>query len=64
MADAITTAIETDATAGVLKAAVDGQTVEMMPIADRILAAEYVAKKTAASKNHLGLTFRKFEPQD
>lgn len=64
MADAITTAIETDAIAGIQKAAVDGQSVESMPIADRIAAAEYVARKNAASKNHLGLTFRKFEPQD
>ncbi len=59
MDDPITTAIETDAIAGIQKAVVDGQTVEAMPIADRIAAAEYVDRKTGN-----GFVFKKFEPQE
>lgn len=61
MAD-IDNAISDDAVAGIQKVTVDGQTVEAMPIADRIAAAKHVAGTTAASKNHLGLFFRTLEP--
>ena len=61
-AETIESRIEQDAIAGVQRVAVDGQSVDAMTIDDRIKAAEYVARKAAASKNHCGITFRTFTP--
>ena len=63
MADAITTAIETDAIAGIQKAAVDGQSVEAMPIADRIAAAQFVKSAAANAHSHFGLRMAVTKPQ-
>ena len=62
MADTINDKIEQAAKAGFSKVTIDGQSVEAMPIDDQIKAADYLAKQSAASKNHLGLAFRTLKP--
>jgi len=47
---------------GVQSVSVDGQSVTSMDIDKLIRADEYLAKKAAASKNHLGLSFRQLKP--
>lgn len=54
--------IEEDAIAGIARVTVDGTTTEGMSMDDRIKAAEYGKKATAAAKNHLGITFRTLVP--
>ena len=61
-AETIQDRIEQDAIAGVQRASADGTSVDAMSIDDRIKAADYLAKKAAASKNHCGLTFRTLTP--
>ena len=58
----ISDAITNDAVAGISKVTVDGQTVEMMSVADRIEADKHASTATAKSKNHFGLFFRQLEP--
>jgi hypothetical protein len=62
MSDALDDAIETAATEGVSRVTLDGTTVESFPLRDQIAAAEHLAARVAAGKNHLGLTFRRLEP--
>lgn len=61
-AETIADRIEQDAIAGVQRVSVDGTSVDAMPIADRIKAAEFTAQQTAKSKNHQGLTFVQLTP--
>jgi hypothetical protein len=61
-AETIADRIERDAIDGVQSVSVDGTSVTAMSIDDRIKADQYVASKAAASKNHLGLTFRTLTP--
>ena len=42
----------------------DGISVKSRPIDQLIAADRYLASKTAASRNHFGLRFRKLEPSD
>lgn len=58
VADAITNA----ALAGVAEVEVDGRRVKAMPIDDQIKAAQFAASTASASKNHVGLRFRVFQP--
>ena len=59
MADTINDVIQKTALDGVARVSVDGLSIEALPIDQQILAAEYAAKQTAASRNHMGLRFRK-----
>lgn len=61
-AETIADRIEQDAIAGVQRVSADGVSVDAMTIDDRIKADEYLARKTAAARNHLGLTFRLLTP--
>jgi hypothetical protein len=42
--------------------AVDGVSVQSRPIPDLIEGDKYLEAKTSASKNHMGLSFRRMEP--
>ena len=55
-------AIAERAVDGISRVKADGTDVEAMPIGEQIQAAEYEAKKSVASKNHLGITFRTLVP--
>ena len=61
-AETIQDRIEQDAIAGIQRVSADGVSVDSMSIDDRIKADEYLAKKTAAGKNHSGLVFRTLTP--
>ena len=61
-AETIADRIEKDAIDGVQRVSVDGTSVDSMPIADRIMADEYIARKAATAKNHVGLNFRILTP--
>jgi hypothetical protein len=61
MADTINEAIEDAAKAGLSKVTVDGRTAEAMPVADQIAAQRYLDSRTAAARNHFGLSFVKIE---
>ena len=58
VAEAITNA----ALAGVSEVEVDDRRVKAMPIDERIKAAQFSAASASASKNHVGLRFRVFQP--
>ncbi len=60
--DTIAEGIEADAIAGVQSVTVDGQSVNAIPLKERMEAAEWVKKQTATTRNHCGLIFRQFEP--
>ncbi len=62
MAETIESRIEEDAITGVSRMTVDGTSVDSMSIDERIKAAEFLAKQSAKSKNHCGLTFRTLTP--
>ncbi len=47
---------------GIQTVSVDGTRVEAMTIDDQIKADQYAKTNTAAGKNHLGITFRRFKP--
>ena len=47
---------------GPAKVMVDGTSVDAQDINDQITADKYRSQKVAASRNHLGLTFRQFTP--
>lgn len=57
----ISDAIETNAT-GPRRVRVGNQEVEQHPLKDQIEADNHVAAKTAATRNHLGIRFRKIIP--
>ncbi len=61
-AETIQDRIEQDAIAGIQRVSADGVSVDAMSIDDRIKANEYLARKSAASKNHYGLVFRTLTP--
>jgi hypothetical protein len=54
--------IEQAAIDGVASAVIDGNSVTGIPLKDRIAADQYLTAKDAKAKNHLGLSFRRFEP--
>ena len=58
----ISEAIENAALAGVSEVDVNGTRVKAMTIDDQIKAAQFKAANASASKNHLGLRFRAFQP--
>lgn len=62
MADTIESQLEHDATVGVQRTTVDGMSVELMPVKDRIEAANFVAQQQAAGRTHAGLRFTKLVP--
>ena len=63
MPDTIASQIEADAIAGVQRVAVDGQSVDMMSIDDRIKAQQFVARQQAvAAGNPFGWFLRKAVP--
>ena len=47
---------------GPARVTVDGTTVEAQNINDQITAEKHLAASTAASRNHVGLTFRQLKP--
>jgi len=59
--DTIRDAIE-EAAASPARVAVDGTVVEGQSIRDLIEADKYLAQKSAATRNHLGVSFRKLIP--
>lgn len=60
----INDAIATDAEAGIQKTEIAGNSVDLMPIDDRIKAADRAAAQQAAASNRpgLGLRFQKITP--
>lgn len=62
MATTIADAIEKAAKDGVSRVTIDGTSVDAMSVQDMIAADSYLKQQAAKSRNHLGLTFRKFEP--
>jgi hypothetical protein len=63
MADDLSDTIRT-AAANPQRVALDGVVVEQQKLTDLIAADEHLAKKTAATKNHLGCFFRKLVSSD
>ncbi len=51
-----------DTAKGPARVTVDGSTVEAQNINDQITAEKHLAAGTAASRNHVGLTFRQLVP--
>ena len=62
MPDPIKDAIESNATAGIKKVEVDGETVEAMSIKDQIEADRYLSGKTGLTKTSMGIYTRKQVP--
>lgn len=62
MAETIAEKIEKQGLAGIAKVSVEGIAVDGMSIDDRIKADQYAQGQAAASKNHLGCSFRTFVP--
>ena len=62
MSDDVKDAIESNAT-GPKRASNDSGSIEQHPIVDQILADQYLAGKTAATRAHRGLRFTQIEPK-
>ncbi len=60
--ETIASRLAEDAREGVQRVSVDGVSVELMSVDDRIKAAEYAARERATAKNHMGLRFVKLVP--
>lgn len=61
MSDTIADKIEENAKSPA-RVSVDGMSVDALPIDQQIMADKYLATKSAANKNHCGLTFRQLTP--
>jgi hypothetical protein len=60
--NSVSEAIERTAKEGVQRATADGVSVDAIDIEKQIAADKYLRAQTAASRNHLGLSFRRIVP--